>query len=575
MGASNKNDAREIWIMCSRDPLYYLNTFGWTYNPKFKVNGDLFPVIPWITWDVQDEAMIALFESILGGEDVLFKKSREMGASWDCVEAMEYLWHFRDNLSFLMVSRNEDYVDKARNPKALFWKLDFILENLPSFMKPHVNRVRLSIYNEDTGSTIDGESTTGDVARGDRRTAILMDEIAAFEVTDGYRAEASTQHATDCRIFNFTPSGTGNVAYDLAQKPELRKIVLHWSRHPDKSKGLYTSENGKVKILDTSYAFPNDYPFILDGKLRSPWYDLQCRRAAHPMTIAAELDMDFLGSTYQFFDEGVLTKLKIEYVRPPFAVGNLSFDHESLETFEFALAEKGAFNLWVTLVNGRLPSDQSFVVAADIATGTGASNSTLSIGNEKTKEKVAEYANSRIKPEDFGKLAVATAKFFNDAFMIWEANGPGRIFGNTVIEVGYRNIFYRQQNDQSLNQKTTDVPGWYSTRENKLTLLGNYRKALGGLDHPSEFVIRSERSLQEAREYIYLPNNSVEHSKSLNLIDPTGAGENHGDMTIADALLCKGLNRSTVTEKESEPDVPESSLLARRNAYMKTMVEDW
>jgi hypothetical protein len=292
------------------------------------------------------------------------------------------------------------------------------------------------------------------------------------------------------------------------------------------------------------------------------------------MTIAAELDMDFLGSTYQFYDEQILTKIKAEFVRPPFSTGNLSFDDLSLDPFEFTPAEKGAFWLWITLVDGMVPQGQEFVIGADIATGTGASNSCLSIGNKKTREKIAEYANPNIMPESFGRLAVATAKFFNNAFMIWEANGPGRIFGKTVINSGYRNIFYRQSEEKITNKKS-DVPGWYSTRENKLTLFGEFRRAINCSEGSSEFIVRSERTVQEAREYIYTNTNSVEHAKSLNTIDPTGAGDNHGDMIVADALLWKGLKGQGLIASEEEQEVPIDSLLARRNAYVKKMGKYW
>ena len=63
-------------------------------------------------------------------------------------------------------------------------------------------------------------------------------------------------------------------------------FAMHWSKHPDKRKGLYTSKPvGKeyvLEILDTEYPFDRDadgnitYKFILDGKLRSvyrDWYE--------------------------------------------------------------------------------------------------------------------------------------------------------------------------------------------------------------------------------------------------------------------------------------------------------------
>ena len=102
-----------------------------------------------------------------------------------------------------------------------------------------MTRTKLRLTNESNGSTIDGESTTGDVARGDRRTAIGLDEFAAFDVDAGYRALASTRDATNSRIFNSTPAGSGNAFYDMAHKPELTQITLHGHSTREKQRDIH------------------------------------------------------------------------------------------------------------------------------------------------------------------------------------------------------------------------------------------------------------------------------------------------------------------------------------------------
>ena len=42
----------ELWIACSRDLLFYVNVFGWTYDPR-KSNG----VLPFITYPFQDDGL--------------------------------------------------------------------------------------------------------------------------------------------------------------------------------------------------------------------------------------------------------------------------------------------------------------------------------------------------------------------------------------------------------------------------------------------------------------------------------------------------------------------------------------
>jgi len=550
LGCSDPKAAQELWIMCSRDPLFYINTFVFTYDPRRQPS-----VLPFITYAYQDDVIMDI-ESAIGDHDLFIEKSRDMGASWLCVFGFEYRFHFKPLQSFLCVSRKEDLVDKTEDPDCLFWKIDFINKNQPGWLRANVNRNKLHMYNMDNGSTIDGSSTTGDVGRGGRRTAILLDEFAS--VDDGHAVLRATRDTTTCRLFNSTPKGTGNAFYDMKQT-DVKKLRMHWSKHPIKSAGLYSVKDSELVVYDKDYDFGDDYPFVLDGKMRSPWYDKQCKRAAHSMEIAQELDIDYLGSDYQFFDSNVLDRIQKEFVREPYLVGDLDYDVDSLVSNGFIERKKGRLSLWTAVdAEGNLPKDRKYALGMDISAGTGASNSCISIADCKTNEKVGEYVVSRLKPHEFARVSVAIAKWLNNARMIWEANGPGREFGATVIETGYRNIYYRT-NDTSLSKKQSDVPGWYSTKDNKLALLGNYRKALAN----NSFVQRSYFAVAEAREYIFTATGSVEFARSVNTIDPSGARNNHGDRIIADALCCKAIGeiRSGKTEVRK---IPDNCLYARR-----------
>ncbi len=513
MGTTDKKAAEELHIMCARDILFYVNAFCWTYDPRV---GD--GVLPFLTYEFQDQSLLDM-EDAIGKKDLVIKKSRDMGASWMLLTVFEWRWHFKPNQSFLLVSRNEDYVDKPGNPKSLFWKMDFIHKYLPGWLIPRTTRTKLRLTNEDNGSTIDGESTTGDVARGDRRTAIGLDEFAAFDIDAGYRALASTRDATNCRIFNSTPSGTNNAFFDLANSDTIAQLTLHWTKHPVKSAGSYEDSNGKT---------------------RSPWYDQECRRCANPQEIAQELDIDFAGSDYQFFDILILDDLMKSTGCNPYSVGELKHNAITGLPEEFEQQPKGTLRLWVYPdAHGELPSDRSYVIGADIAAGTGSSNSVLSVGDCKTGEKVAELVTPNLRPDQLATYAVALAKWFrgNDsgALVIWEAPGPGRNFGDRILELGYRKIWYKKEQ----NGKIAKIPGWWPTKDEKRILYSEYRKALS----TKHFINHSKDALRECKEIIFAATGWITHSRSLRTIDPSGARENHGDRPTADALLWKGMQR--------------------------------
>jgi hypothetical protein len=537
MGNEGAKEKSALLSMCAQDPLFYLNAFGWTYDPRLAVS-----TVPFITYPYQDDAILQVIECIEKGEDLLVAKSRDMGASWIILVTFEWMWRFRHGQSFLVVSRNEDYVDKAGNPKSLFWKFDFLHKNMPGWLLPNMTRTRLRMSNDDNGSSIDGESTTGDVARGDRRTAIMLDEFAAFESTDGYRALSATRDATRCRIFNSTPAGSSNAFYDLSQKQDIRQVRMHWSQHPVKADGMYTDASGKA---------------------RSPWYDRECRRCANATEIAQELDIDFAGSDYLFFDASMIDRLVAQTGAPPYVRGELEFDPQTLEPTAFTEHGNGKLKLWIRPTLGlKLPEDRNYAIGVDIATGTGSSNSAIAIGDCLTGEKVGEYVNPKIRPDELGRLAVSLGRWFkgmqNEAYMVWEAPGPGRNFGDVVMQAGYRNVYYRK-NELSITAKAGTVPGWWPTKDEKRALYGEYRRAL----NEGEFQNRSVDALRECKEIVYTDSGWVIHGRSLATPDPSGARENHGDRPTADALCWKGM-RGKASQKTTDAEMLPGSLAWRR-----------
>jgi len=561
MAASDPLAAAQIRTLCAEDVLFYTNAFCWTYDPRSEVQ-----VTPFITYDFQDDAMMNVVDCILTGQDFAMPKSRDMGASWLGLTVFEWFWHFRNHLSFLLISRNEDYVDKRGNPKSLFWKIDFLHEYQPRWLLPtgrwdgwkDPNRKMLHLANGDNGSVIDGESTTGDAGRGDRRTAMFIDEHAAFELNDGFRVLKATRDTTNCRGFNSTPQGSHNGFYEVVHNTTARILRLHWAEHPTKRRGLYvTSKVGTVELLDDfrgivkvrqkgevaarEVMFPDDYPFILDKKLRSPWYDDQCARCANPMEVAQELDIDFLGSDYQYFDPEFIDILRKKYCKSPILTGELEFDSESYMFKRFLEHDRGTLDLWITL------------------DGAEASNSVSSIVDRTTHEKIGVLRTPFLRPNPFAKLTLALAKWLNDAFMIWDASGPtGKVFTQQVIGSRYGNIYYRR-NEKKVTQQISDEPGYYLHPQARESLLEDYRADLA--DHT--FINRSDRGMAECLQFIRKSDGTIEHSAAANTQDPSGARTAHGDEVIADALAALACRESGQRKKAEEPKIPEGCLAWR------------
>jgi hypothetical protein len=564
---------------CARDILFYINVFVWQHNPRKKGN----EVGPFITWDFQDDAVRVILEQVGKDEDLFIEKSREMGASWLCLIIMDWLCRFHHWKKFLCISHSEMAVDRAEDPDSLFWKVDFMHRHLPDWLRGDVGRRKLG-FAYPTRSALNGAASTGRSGVGGRATAIFLDEFSKQQ--DDFEILGQTADTTGCRVFNGTHYGVGGAFFELserAKRGEIRRLVMHWTQHPEKRKGVYrwNPDLGRVEVLDRQYEFPADYKFVTDGTpkggpfpgLRSPWYDKECRRRANSREVAMHLDIDPQGSMSQFFEPLIIAALIEEYCVPPRWQGDVRVDRDTGKPLGLASSPGGSLKLWLCPRSEDEVPAAPYVIGCDIAAGTGATPSCLSILNARTGEKVGEYTNRHIDPKDFGLVAVALCWLFQDeegnpARLIWEMQGPGLSFASKVLEVGFRNIYYRTaEMPHSMEQKVSERPGWVPTPETKRILLEDYRSALA----LREFVNRSEEALKETLAFKFTPRGDVEHGKIEGGNDPTAARANHGDHVIADALAWKEARGKQVQQKEEELERPPVGSLRWRRGLAREL----
>ena len=554
-GASSRRAAEELWTMCARDLLFYINCCCWIFEPRAHKD----KVIPFITYDFQDDALIEISDA-LGNYDLVIEKSRDVGVSWMVIVTDEHAWHFQDYSTFLFLSRKAELVDsKGKDPKSLFAKLDFLHQYQPEWLLPNRTRMRNQYSNDDNNSSVDGESTNEFAAIADRRLGLLLDEFSKMD--NSSVIFRGTMAVTDNRVFTFTPEGTDNMAYAIAHNPNFRKLTLHWNKHPVKSRGLYlVQENGSIEFLDTDYWTPARRaqtgicrkvgPHEFEGapvaiepdnprfKFRSPWYDYQCTRADNPKEIAQELDIDYVGSSYQFFESKKLQRA-IQRTTPP-RRANLDYNSALAEVTGCTYDGSGMLELWMELDQTGHPilAGKLYVIGADISAGTGASNSVLVIGEAYSRHQVGEISTPHMRPDEFAVLAVSLCKWLGNAELIWEAPGPGRGFASKVFDLGYRNVWFpgKPKWRGALSNKKK-MPGWNPVKEEKRELFEEYRRAV----FEADYLVQSRPQLDECRYFVYKPGGWIEHTGQSGgaILDPSGARENHGDRPTAGALCWK------------------------------------
>jgi hypothetical protein len=559
----------QLWLACRQDILFWLNAFVWTFDPR-KVGasiGDTGARQPFISYPYQDDVLRMFRGCLDGGRDVVIEKSRDMGATWLCCAFFLWRWSFYDNQSFLIVSRKEQLVDGTKD--SMFGHIDFMIRHMPSFLLPPAGRWRrnkLKLANDAADSFIEGESTTENIGRGGRRTAMMIDEFAAYE-NGGWPVLDATADTTECRIFNSTPNGTQNAFFTMRERAgDLGSLLrLHWSRHPHKAAGLYRP--GRVpEIVDVAwharyqhehkkeYKYRYDVPRSLE-KVRSPWYDAQCDRRAGPHEIATQLDIDYRGSAAPFFPDDLIEELIATTGKPPSRVGLLEFPGNHRAAWKWQDEPFGNVKLWVELDDMLMPPAGEYVIGIDVAYGTGMSYSVASVVNRLTGEKVAELSTNRLSINDFARMCVGLAYLFGaagrGAYIIWEGTGPGHTFRQEVCDsIGFANVFY-MTDEVGQAHAVSDKPGWYSSKEARNNLLSQYKEAL----HTRRFVNPSIEALRAASGYIFDADGSIRHQASKymkGLSDASATGFNHGDHVIADALACKVLPVNMVRKKAED-----------------------
>jgi hypothetical protein len=567
---------------CSRDLIFWVDSFVWTFNPRDHPD---YPLRPFITHDFQREALLEI-DACIGRRNVIIPKSRYIGATWMVLLPLDRRLLFRRLQTFLLVSRNEDLVDKKGDPDSLFAKLDHIHAWLPPRMTASLDRNKLSLVNLANGSNIMGTSTTGNIGRGGRKTAVVADEFAFVDIGDQRRAWAAVVGNTNCAIVPSTPNGIGGQFYKLANDAHRKRVRLHWTDHPEQRTGAYRMTKNGPKCIDESFwakakvryirqrcgeveiggddddLARDHYPWGINGlgksPIRSPYYDDSCLRIGVDSLIAQELDIDFLQSGSPFCDPGELETVKKRDCRSPFWQGELGYDGATFEFEDFIESPGGRLLLWLNLLDGRPQADRKYVAAADVSAGSEASHSCLSIYNDKM-EKVARVKTNRLAPNRFAQYCYPILKWFHSPTIWFEMQGHGSTFADRLKELGYKN-FYKYRDQRGKESKKI---GWPSTADGKLVLLQQY---IGALIR-GRLVNRDEEAVDECGQYRWTDRGTVEHSLALGQSDPASAKKNHGDLVIADAgawmLLKPFEKKNRVLTEDPEATKPQFCMAAR------------
>jgi hypothetical protein len=602
--------AQKIFLYnISLNPVIWYNSCGWTYNPKKDSRARN---VPFILRPAQEVAIATLKRAIDEGFDVAIDKSREEGASELLCKLFLCYWLLDQDTYMLVGSRKEELVDQSTDIKCghvigphqtLFHKILYGLANLPVWWKVNYSKRHRFLQNLDNGSMIEGEATNESFGAGNRATAVLIDEVARIEPEPAQYIIDNIHDTTQCCIYNSTHFkwGAGHPYAKLLRSNKIEVITLAWEDNPEKNYGMYRSpKQGLIEIKDIDYYrqkcpalftemnagesvelitleteaeklhVKETFRFVADGgesnfgRWRSVWFDDEVLdRARSMMDIAQNILRVPQGAADMFFDNAMVERIRTRFQEKHtqrYEIGWTYGPDGRLKDFACQEKSKGKLKWWGQLINGRPNKEHNYIVSCDISYGKGASNSVAAVCDVNTAEVVGIAVDPYMSITDFADFAIALAKWAQNAYLIWEANGPGNEFDHRVRFHKYSRVYISRPERQRV-QHQQNQRGWQSTpgiNGSKLDMLNRLDSALMESlreKHSGTYlIVHDEETLRELDDYIF-DVHKIDVNPSNSITDSSGARYAHGDRVIAVGMsvIAMELSPKAVTRREALP----------------------
>jgi hypothetical protein len=253
-----------------RDPVYFIENWVWTYDPRKKIK-----IIPFILYPFQKDFIRKLEANYQAKKPLLVEKSRDMGFSWLVLSFITWKALTERGFSAGIGSRKAQLVDELGNMKSLMERVRFILRHLPHKLRSGYNQKRHSknylIQIPETEAHISGEA--GDeIGRGDRTSLYLLDEFAFIPRSS--IVQAAVSQTSDFLIYGSTPNGKGNEFSRLRWKTEIDVFTMDWKQHPDKNEEWYEKQKQLLDEVTIAQEIDRSYSKSKAGRVFQ-WFDAE------------------------------------------------------------------------------------------------------------------------------------------------------------------------------------------------------------------------------------------------------------------------------------------------------------
>lgn len=477
----NQNFILKEIYKCAKDPLYFLNNYGYVFDAGQKKLSKM-------KCFTYQERCVKDFHKF---QNNIVLKSRQTGLS--VVTAGYVAWRllFRYDEKILIIANKGDGAIRFLDTVKQF------IDNTPDWLKPapieKKNQTELE-FAKPHSSWVKAKASSPEAGRGESLTMLVLDETAFIKDDEAiWMGAGMALSATKGKcIMISTPNGTGNLYHktwvgSVNGDNDFNGMKVHWTENPNSSQGLILKKDPGGNEVDWS-----------------PWYEEQCRRLNYDsVKIAQELDLSFEGSKYLAIESALIEKydkkIRDRKIKPNWFIKYDFLFKGEAKAGSFVIDET-IFHVWK-----RPEAGKKYIIGVDVARGDGLDYSTIQIIDVETLEQVAEFRD-KIGVDLLPYIVDWVGRTYNEAYLVVEANSFGLSVGLDLRDkFHYRRLFF-SKNTQDIHVRPYDykipegveIPGFQTTRRSRPLLI----KAI--IEHMREgnLIINSARLVAEMSTFI-------------------------------------------------------------------------
>ena len=419
-----------------------------------------------LKFDLYNYQEKVLSEFIDGRYNIILK-SRQLGLSTLVAGYSLWLILFHSDKNILCVAKDKD------TAKNLVTKVRVMYASLPSWLKVQLEEDNKLSFRTGNGSQIKAVAATESAGRSEALSLLIIDEAAFTDRIEDIWTASQQTLATggDCIILS-TPNGVGNWFHRMwvdaiDGKNGFNFIELPWQLHPERDQ---------------------------------VWRDEQDVKLG-PTLASQECDANFLTSGNSVVDPQILQWYKENQVKEP--VERIGIDK----------------NLWIW----EYPDySKEYIVVADVARGDGSDFSATQVFEIDTMTQVAEY-KGQLSTTDYGNFLIELATKYNDALLVVENNNIGWATIQTIIDRGYKNLFYQskdlkyvdvefQMQNKYKAEERNMIPGFNTSVKSRPLIIAKMEE----YTREKMVFLRSKRLVEELFVFIYDTSLKVGAMKGYN-----------------------------------------------------------